>query len=32
MCKSKLLITIYYLQISWHDMKLKLTLEIHSDE
>ena len=28
MCKSRLLVTTYYLQVSYHDMKLKLTLGI----
>ena len=30
--KLQLLIITYYLEISWNDMNLKLTLGIHSDE
>ena len=32
MRKSRLLITTYYLQVSLHDMKLKLTLEMLFDK
>ena len=32
MRKLQLIITTYYLQITWHDMNLKLTLEIHCDK
>ena len=32
MRKLRLLITMYYLQISLHDMHVKLTLRIHFDK